>query len=146
MPRQSLEDLKPLLPELTASDNQEKEYSSNVGPRHRGLCRPTPIIALLMVLVLLNIALVFRQIYAERQCTYDQTLYCKWNGQRNIVEFGVTGKPAPVEDILEYSTRLFSRTSDISLYNGPPSEAVDQAWEDLYNCESFPVNALDTCG
>jgi hypothetical protein len=81
MPRQSLEDMKPLLPELTASDNLEKEYSSNVGPRHRGLCRPIPLIALLMVLVLLNIALVFRQIYAGRQCTSDQTLYCKWNGQ-----------------------------------------------------------------
>ena len=86
MPRQSLEDLKPLLPELPLSENIEKEYSSNVGPRHRVLCRPTPMFALLIVLVVLNIALVFRQIYAGRQCTSDKALYSKWKGHWIIVQ------------------------------------------------------------
>ena len=144
MSRQSLEDLKPLLPEPTTSAGSlEKEYPSNTGPKLRGLCRPMPLISLLMVSVLLNITLVVRPIYAgRRQCTSGQILYSEWNRLWIIIEFDVTRNPAPVQDILEYETRLFSRTSDISPYNGPPSEAVDQAWDDMYTSESFPVIAL----
>ncbi|KIM85848.1 hypothetical protein PILCRDRAFT_347779 [Piloderma croceum F 1598] len=48
------------------------------------------------------------------RCTCDQTLY------------------TPVQDILEYETKLFLHSSDISRYHNPPSEAGDQAWRDLY--------------
>ena len=61
-----------------------------------------------------------------------------------IFEFCITGKPGPVQDILEYETKVFLHTSDTSPYHGPPSDAVDQAWEDLYSCESFLAIALDT--
>jgi len=147
MSRQSLDDLKPLLPESTTSAGSlEKEYSSNAGPKLRGLCRPIPLISFLMVSVLLNMALVVRPVDVGRRCTSDQTLYSKWNRPWIIIEFYVTRNLAPVQDILEYETRLFSPAlANISQYSGPPSEAVDQAWEDLYGCESFSVIALDTC-
>jgi len=117
----SLEDLDPLLPESTTSGSLEKEYSSSVEPRRRGLCCRIPLMALLAVSVLLNVALVVRQMYPGRRFASDQKLY------------------SPVQDILKYETRVFLHTSDTSMYHGPPSDAVDQAWQDLY---SFGVSRI----
>jgi Mycotoxin biosynthesis protein UstYa len=49
-----------------------------------------------------------------------------------------------VQDFLEYETKLFSPQDSSGPYSGPPSEAVDQAWENLYSGEFVLVIALDT--
>jgi hypothetical protein len=145
MSRQSLEDLKPLLPESIASDDLDKGRSSNAEPRCRGLwCRTVPLIALLTVSVLLNVALIVRPMDPGKWFIADQKLYSKWNGSLIIFEFCVTREPAPVQDVLEYETKLFLHSLDISPYHGPPSDAVDQAWQDLYSCEYFLAPALET--
>jgi hypothetical protein len=46
---------------------------------------------------------------------------------------------APVQDALKYELRKFSRARAISPYHGPPTEAVDQAWQDLYHCECLSI-------
>jgi len=121
MSRQSIEDLNPLLPEPTTSGDLEKEYSSSAEPRCRRLRCRIPVMILLTVSVLLNVALVVRSMYPERRYASDQKLY------------------TPVQDILEYESKVFLHTSDTSPYHGPPSDTVDQAWEDLY---SFGVSRI----
>jgi Mycotoxin biosynthesis protein UstYa len=49
----------------------------------------------------------------------------------------MTKRPAPVQDALEYELKTFPRAGQTSPYHGPPSDAVDNAWEDLYSCKSF---------
>src|ERR1700729_2678405 len=78
MSQQSLECLESLLPESTTSGSLEKENSSGVKPRCRGLGRRISLIALLAVSVLLNAALITRPMYHGR-CTCDQKLYSKQN-------------------------------------------------------------------
>src|SRR5882762_1373805 len=135
MSRQSLEDLEPLLPESPTSGSLKKEYSAGVEPRSRGSgCGRIPLVVLLAVSALLNVALIVRPMYHGR-CTCEQKLYSKWNRSPTVIELCITVKAAPVQDILEYETRLFLHSSDISPYYGPPSEAVDQAWQDLFSCE-----------
>jgi hypothetical protein len=80
MSRQSLEDLYPLLPESTTSGSLEKEYSSSVEPRCRELCCRIPLMALLALSVLLNVALIVRPMYFGRRFASDHKLYSRWNG------------------------------------------------------------------
>lgn len=57
--------------------------------------------------------------------------------------------PAPAQDAVEYETRVFHEGfgKDTSIYQQPPSPEVDEAWDELYNCESdgltFKVQAND---
>ncbi|KIM75131.1 hypothetical protein PILCRDRAFT_38305, partial [Piloderma croceum F 1598] len=46
---------------------------------------------------------------------------------------------APAHDVLEYEIKKFPRARYISKYHGPPSDQVDQAWEDLY---SFGISKI----
>ena len=80
MSRQSLEDIHPLLLESTTSGGLEKEHSSNVEHWCRRSCCRIPLMALLAVSVLLNVALIVRPMYPGRRCASDQKVYSRWNG------------------------------------------------------------------
>lgn len=45
---------------------------------------------------------------------------------------------APAQDVLEYQTYTFDSGfgKGTTIYQGAPSDEVDQAWEDLYSCKS----------
>jgi len=50
--------------------------------------------------------------------------------------------PAPVLDVLtdDYQTWTFNGTfRDFSPYKGPPSDDVDRAWRELFNCTRFTL-------
>ena len=44
--------------------------------------------------------------------------------------------PAPAQEVLEYQAHLFTSGFDggLSPYQGPPSPALDEAWDALYDC------------
>jgi hypothetical protein len=57
----------------------------------------------------------------------------------------LTYRAAPAQEVLEYEIRKFHGGfhSDLSIYQGPPSDELDQAWEDLYNCEKGNIPVTD---
>lgn len=54
-----------------------------------------------------------------------------------FVDFVVSYRPAPVDQLNQRVYVRFPDVHDVSKYRGPPTDEVDRAWEDLYN--SKPV-------
>lgn len=136
MSRQSLEHTQPLLPGSTHVDDLDKEYPFE--PARKFSCRLFTLVALLMVSLLLNfVQFIERGLIPYTHCASDpQQLYSKRNGGNLAIQnFELTRRPAPAHDVLEYEIRKFPRARYISKYHGPPSDQVDQAWEDLYSCK-----------
>jgi len=117
MSPQSLEHYQPLLPASPAPGDPEKEYFSHYRPIERKISWPIPLmVVLLTISALLNVTqFMARPTVRGAYCTSDQQLY------------------TPVQDALEYELKTFPRAGQTSPYHGPPSDAVDKAWEDLYN-------------
>jgi len=50
---------------------------------------------------------------------------------------------APIRDVISNVNRVFPALTDRSKYHGPPTDKVDTAWEDLYECGPW---RLVNCG
>ncbi|KAF7978050.1 hypothetical protein HWV62_1675 [Athelia sp. TMB] len=129
MSRQSFEHRRPLLPEedIETGVDDKLSYGSGKPTSHMQPYKRRLMIvsALLIASILLNISQA-------------------WSAQ-GIGRFRVvTGiRPdesySPAYDAVEYELRKFSRARWISPWHGPPSDAVDAAWESLY---SFGINKI----
>ena len=51
---------------------------------------------------------------------------------------------APVQDLISFRVQKFYEGfgENITIYQRDPSDEVDQAWQDLYSCESVPARSL----
>lgn len=71
----------------------------------------------------------------------DETIYCKFLPPRPRVSTRVIYKhfpvpPAPAQNVIRYVRKTSSHLLDTSIYTSPPSDEVDKAWDDLYQCKS----------
>lgn len=54
----------------------------------------------------------------------------------------LTGPLGPAQHLLEYENVALSPLTIHTKYHGPPSPAVDEAWEDLYESQCPPLSGL----
>jgi hypothetical protein len=60
---------------------------------------------------------------------------------------GLNALIAPAQDAVEYQVRTFHSNfhGDTSPYQGPPSDAVDNLWEDLFGSKNASGRSRSPC-
>lgn len=125
-----LRDLAEPSPALKISDASHKHC---VPPRIFWL-----LFAVSFISVTLNVATLYIWFYSTGPFTplFPQALYCS-SGLSSQSSSTDVVHPAPAQDVLEYKVVKFHSGfgHDLPIYDQPPSDEVDKAWEGLYECK-----------
>ncbi|RDW66014.1 hypothetical protein BP6252_09649 [Coleophoma cylindrospora] len=110
-----------LLESFPETDHVDKSPEHHEGlPRHFQKWKAFALgsMGLFLLSLILNISQAYRSIRHSRQIPYVYS---------------------PAEDAVEHHVVVFQSgfQNDRTPYTGPPSDAVDAAWDDLYNRKSF---------
>lgn len=145
MSRQFIEHRLPLLPDEDIETHADDrliygpEPTSYKQPYRR---RSIILYLLLTVSVFLNLAQAWRgngsRSYEVTKKLRPDESYCTCSLIIALTIDKLTKRwklAAPVYGVVEYELRKFNRAAWKTKWHGPPSDAVDEAWESLYSCE-----------